>query len=280
MLPSAESLLITMNRDEQRARAAERAPSLRSWGAGMAVYPLDTHAGGTWIAAIAAAGRSPVCLALLNGYSPRDRQTSDATGPSRGMIIPELSHIGDLTALSTHLRERFDPAPYRSFRLICVDVRNLVYAEWDPNQSTEWSVRMHPSPLQTRRPWLATSSSWRQDEVARQRGLWFAQWLAGGCSLYGTLPTFHLYCPDDYAATAPLVAREHVATRSITQVDLSSEGAQMRYLAEPFAHRISTRWPSQASTCQPTQLEMVACHVPRHAVDPGGCEPRRRPQSQ
>ncbi|MCZ7633681.1 MAG: NRDE family protein [Phycisphaerales bacterium] len=132
-LPSAGFRLVT-NRDESRRRAAADPPEWRGPPAlpVRALWPTDTHAGGTWVAA----AETGLALALLNVNAPGGESAPPRAGRrSRGLLIPSL--IDALTAdeaadrLAAADLARFDP-----FRLVAVqpDARGVprsLDAVWD-----------------------------------------------------------------------------------------------------------------------------------------------------
>lgn len=89
----AGGLLLAMNRDELRTRPAARRPTAHSWGGTTAIAPIDTGAGGTWIAAT----EHRLAFALLNRYdtpAALERALFPMTGaPSRGLLIPALAGL-------------------------------------------------------------------------------------------------------------------------------------------------------------------------------------------
>ena len=146
------------NRDERITRAAGAPPALRH-AAGVAyLAPLDTEAGGTWLA-VNAWG---VCLALLNRYG------SDAVaGPvdpiSRGFLVSGLIDVSSVRMLEARLA----PLPlsrYQPFTLASVEPGSPVHAfEWN---GVELRHHVH------REPGLALVSSGHDQpgaEAARRR---------------------------------------------------------------------------------------------------------------
>jgi hypothetical protein len=76
---------------------------------------------------------------------------------------------------------------------------------------------------------MVTSSSWSFEEVKSRREAWFETTWAEASSTADRLATFH--CRRDIAhdAWAPMMQRPQSCTKSITQVELSLRGAEMRY---------------------------------------------------
>lgn len=205
------SLLVTMNRDEARLRAPEIPPRTMRGQANPLqwIAPADGQAGGTWFGA----NEYAVQACLLNRYLPDDAKKvalADAR-PSRGRIIVELLERGREAEALTWLRDEFDPRPYPSFWLVVVGPQETRSFAWDGHTLED---RRHDE------PWLLfSSSSWRTDEVLAYRKVEFDTWLAQGASYVGPIPSFHLMQPPDRVQWAPLMDREHSATRSVTQTE-------------------------------------------------------------
>ena len=114
------------NRDEQRTRAAARAPEQRQLGDRRGLFPIDPSSDGTWIG-INDAG---LFLALLNlNISQADSwQRSGVASPSvsRGTIIPDLLQAANLA----EIRQRLKALPLARmphFQLVLVAGRRVVF---------------------------------------------------------------------------------------------------------------------------------------------------------
>ena len=136
VVPVVGGFSLTCNRDERLVRAAAVAPTSRRIGGVEAIFPTDTQAGGTWIAATDAG----LAFALLN-RCPERREPCEAgcappstdigaqthTRATRGEIILALltaTHLG-----AVHRRvERLQVARYEPFQLIVVGGRCLLTA--------------------------------------------------------------------------------------------------------------------------------------------------------
>ncbi len=217
------SLLVTMNRDEARFRAAE-IPPREFVGRGKQVKwlaPIDGHAGGTWFGV----NEYAVHACLLNRYLPGDALIYDLSGerPSRGQIIIELLELGLEHDALAWLNGSFDPKPYPSFWLILAGPHQTHSFAWD-GQVLERQTFIDP--------WLFfSSSSWRTHDVIEYRKQAFDAWVNQGAPRDGLIPSFHVWQPPDRAEWAPLMDREYSATRSITQAetDFTKRSTEMRY---------------------------------------------------
>lgn len=248
-----------MNRDEARLRAPEIAPH-RLLGPSNSVQwiaPSDGQAGGTWFGA----NEYALQACLLNRYMPDDAKKIALADkrPSRGRIIVELLERGREADALAWMRDEFDPRRYPSFWLVVMGPQQTRSFAWD-GQTLE--PQLHDE------PWLLfSSSSWRTEEVLAYRKVEFDAWLAGGASFLGPLPSFHVSQPPDRMQWAPLMDREHSATRSVTQTetDFTKRTTLMRH------------WPRanlEPLTSPPTILELPHAHVaPASSHQPPGRDP-------
>jgi hypothetical protein len=218
---SGAHLLVTMNRDEARDRAPEKAPIAHrgdiAW-----LAPSDSRRGGTWIAV----NEYGVVACLMNRYlqgesaSPAPR----ANPRTRGAIVPWLMVRGGAAEIRSALEHEFDPAPYPSF--------TVLLAHRDAVESFAWhggGAFLHEKHADN---WsVFSSSSWRTKEVIAWRTRAFDAWRAAGCAMDGALPALHLLQPEHMSEWSPLMDRERTCTRSITQIEIAPGGnkASMRY---------------------------------------------------
>lgn len=218
---NADRLLVTMNRDEARDRAAEVPPSIHhddvSW-----LAPSDSARGGTWIGT----NDRGVVACLLNGYVEGDSflRAKATEGKSRGAIIPWLMTLGGAHDIRDATMTNFDPHRFMSFSLIVVQHDSLDAFHWrgggdllHESHQDEWT--------------FFSSSSWNTDDVIAWRRRAFEDWCEGGFATIGALPSLHVLYPEGKHEWSPLMDREHTCTRSITQIELSGlrPEAVMRY---------------------------------------------------
>ena len=249
---TAETLLVTMNRDEVRFRAPEKPPQimldapvehleLRVASGALRpkphalrwMAPLDGQAGGTWFGA----NEHALQACLLNRYLPGDDQKWGGAGerPSRGRIIIDLLARGAESDALVWLNEQFDPNPYPSFWLLVAGPTNTHSFAWNGHDTIERATFAEP--------WCSfSSSSLRTDEVLAYRKNEFDAWLTRCAPFTGLIPSFHLLQPQDRAEWAPLMDREYSATRSITQTftDFSAHSTEMRYWPRERLHSPGT----------------------------------------
>ena len=221
------SLLLTMNRDERRERAAEFPPNvIEQAGAERWVGPRDGAEGGTW----AAVNESGTAACLLNDYGAAELITSTeaSTRPSRGTIVPEVLRRGEWDVALTWIRETFAPYEYAPFRLLVASTRGV--------HLFHWGGRDGLSERALGEAWnMLTSSSWNEPEVRAQRIGLFEEWCDSGHRFQGDVPAFHLAGSPETSAWAPLMSREASCTRSITQIEIraAQERARLRYWDHP-----------------------------------------------
>jgi uncharacterized protein with NRDE domain len=106
-----DSFLFTHNRDEKFTRKIAQHPERRPVGEQEALYPIDSDAGGTWIAT----SKLFTC-GLLNGGKTK-HVSSPPYKKSRGSVIPEFLQMGSVDAfLSSYSFSDMEP-----FTLIILD---------------------------------------------------------------------------------------------------------------------------------------------------------------
>lgn len=221
VLRDADRVLVTMNRDERRDRAPEVSPRISVDDAiGVAwAGPRDGAAGGTWMGA----NEFGVVACLLNQYASGSAAppARDPSRPSRGAVVPALLTRGPWTQVLAWLESGFDPTAYGGFRLVIANAHETVLVVWTGAGRIETT-------RQSAERFFLSSSSWNQEEVLPWRRARFDEWCAVGAKATHRIPAIHLLRPDGMEAWAPLMAREHSATRSITQVDLGRRGHGLR----------------------------------------------------
>lgn len=223
ILARPRGVCITMNRDEQRTRAAEHAPAL--WPNNGLTAPRDPASGGTWI------GFNPrgQWACIMNSYVAHTPTRADT---SRGEIIPNLlAHEDPDTALAA-----LEVAAYRPFRLI-LGTRTQWQLYHSNGQSLSIEARAEGRDV------MFSSSSWNADAVLPARDAAFARWQAHGSVVDAKgIPTIHRWQEVGHEKTAILMQRPESATTSITQITFTDESntPTMQY------------WP--ASTLNPMSL--------------------------
>jgi hypothetical protein len=205
-------LLLTMNRDDAAIRP-EAAPSIRRLHGTLVATPTDLQAGGAWIGV----NEYGVAACLLNRYD-----SARAGRISRGWIVlealraPRAEQAGERIKALAH-------SEYSPFTCVIVSTAAAaVRFDWNGAQLAQGAIDVAG-------PWMATSSSWRLDEVRRLREELFSSSWANARRPTGPLSIFH--CSRDPArdAWAPMMLRQTAQTKSVTQIELTDEDVKVRY---------------------------------------------------
>lgn len=205
-------LLVTMNRDDLASRP-EAAPLIWPGSDPAFVAPRDLQAGGTWIA-VNAVG---VIACLLNRYD-----AAPVGRTSRGGIVLEAMRYESVHAASSALKA-LDITAYAPFTCLLLGLYHATRLDWTGSQLLENTFSAADDIV------MATSSSWRFDEVKAQReALWRQVWRDGGAAEH-RVATFHSRRENVHDAWAPMMQRPQSHTKSVTQIELTRDGAEMRY---------------------------------------------------
>jgi hypothetical protein len=213
-------LVVVMNRDERHGRPPAQRPRRWPGAAGGFVAPVDTAAGGTWIAARA----DGLVLALLN-HQPAGaaKDTGRAGRVSRGQLVTTLAAVAglpDAARVRACGLDRFAP-----FRL-------LVVGRSTPPRVFTWNgVRLAARRLDARLGFV-TSSSWNARAVLPARHRRFRAFTRdhGGAPSRAALEAFHARTDDPLGAPyAICMRRDDARTVSTTIVDAGPAGVVMRY---------------------------------------------------
>lgn len=236
ILRDDERTLVTMNRDEARARGEELPPQHykdevepgNQW-----IAPVDSVGGGTWIAV----NDRGVAACLLNRYAPGDEDPARLLPGqySRGEIIAALMRQPDERSALHHVRESLEPTRYGSFTLVVVGPTASHVFDWAHGDGLAESVLSQPREM-------LSSSAFETGEVLRWRRERYDAWLARGGVFRGHLPAIHLDRPAGMEEWAVLMDRAVSSTRSITQVETTRGGAEcvMRYWPRHGDGQVST----------------------------------------
>lgn len=204
-------VLVTMNRDDLAGRpeaAPEEWPSAKP----TFVAPKDLQAGGTWIGVNA----NGVIACLLNRYDP-----APAGCTSRGSIVLEAMRNASVDDACNALKA-LDHAAYSPFTCLLVGHDSSTRLDWT-------GARLTRTNLPASDIIMATSSSWQFDEVkAKREGLFRRIWANGGGTA-DRVATFHSRRDSAHDVWAPMMQRPQSQTKSVTQVELTPRGAEMRY---------------------------------------------------
>ncbi len=212
----ADSVCVTMNRDEQRDRSEAGLSNTILNNVAMA-FPQDGLSKGTWIGV----GQQGVILCLMNRYD----QAADPAAESRGNIIPDALAKGDFTEIIAWLEEGLAVATYNPFTLFVISMQHSIRFDWT---GQHWHVEQLSSQVW----YMATSSSEDSQQVSEYRAAQFDRWLRTRESYNNDFPLYHFQHDHQLPRQSVLVSRPKVHTKSITQVVMTSQQADIKYLPE------------------------------------------------
>lgn len=213
-----------MNRDEKLTRVTARAPALRQLGGRRVLFPSEPT-GGTWIGV----NDAGVTIALINWYSIPSRPAEPAL--SRGEIVRSALSAEDSAGVEAHLStsplHRVSP-----FRLIGVFPQRQQVIEW------RWDLKELD-----RRPHSWRTNTWISSgydepgaertrrkvfrQASHQRTSGEADWLRRLHRSHRPLRGAYSHC----------MHREDAITVSFTEIAVTLQAAQLRYIAgAPCCH--------------------------------------------
>jgi hypothetical protein len=218
---ASDELLVTMNRDELRARGPERAPEVFEQGGVRWTGPIDSPSGGTWMGV----NDRGLVACLLNAYEAGDAPVATGAIRSRGEIVPAVLGRGTYDEAAQWLDRAMDPAAYPPFHLLVVSGGGGMMHTWLGEGS--WNRAPVDGDW-----WMWTTSLWQSGEVRAFRRRCYEDWRAQGCPRHGLLPSMHRMRIEGFEECSPLMDREFTATRSITQAWLGDR-IELRYWPRP-----------------------------------------------
>jgi uncharacterized protein with NRDE domain len=211
ILREQNRVVVTMNRDDVAARP-EAAPAIWPNAKPTFVAPKDLQAGGTWIG-VNAGG---VIACLLNRYDP-----APAGPTSRGGIVLKAMQAASVDDARDAL-SALDRSTYSPFTCVVVGREGAMRLDWT-------GAELGHADLPADDAIMVTSSSWQFEEVrARREALFEKVWSKGGDAA-DRVATFHSRRESAHDAWAPMMQRPQTQTKSVTQVELTARGSEMRY---------------------------------------------------
>lgn len=160
-IPVKEGYLLCSCRDESTQRSKALPPGLRQWGQGTLLCPIDTQAGGTWIAATEH-GESAV---IFNGaFSRHEKKVYYPT--SRGIVLTRL--LGEKPLMEKWENENLEAI--EPFSLIHAAAGSLYRFSWDG--TTKYKTVLEPG-----RPHLWSSVTLYPPLVRHEREREFRNWV-------------------------------------------------------------------------------------------------------
>jgi len=206
--------ILTSNRDENAARSPQNLTRSDETGARM-IFPRDTAAGGTWIAA----SEDNRVACLLNGAFEK-HQHRPPYRRSRGAMT--LDFFTFPTAVSFF--EKYDFEGMEPFTLIIVDDGTPYELRWDEKKA-------HLRQLRPEGKYLWSSSTLYPGEAGKMRDGWFRDWLHGREDFsLAAIQQFHRNGGKGDTWNGFIMNRNgQVQTVSITNVVKKKEGIEMIY---------------------------------------------------
>jgi uncharacterized protein with NRDE domain len=156
---AAGNFILTSNRDENAARSPQNLTRFVQDGNEL-IFPQDTSAGGTWIAA--AADNRAVCL--LNGAFEK-HQHRPPYKRSRGVMVLDFFSYPSAPVFF----EKYDFEGMEPFTFVMVDDGKLYELRWDEKNT-------HARQLDNKDYYIWSSSTLYPKEIREQRKGWFAEW--------------------------------------------------------------------------------------------------------
>jgi len=217
ILRDAKNLTVTMNRDDAAART-ETPPSL--WPAAKSAFaaPRDMQAGGTWIGV----NGHGLVACLLNRYDVAPPGRS-----SRGAIVVAAMEATSVENGHAILAE-LDHQLYAPFTCVLIDRMGASRLDWTGAAASRTDL----DPIGET---MLTSSSWRFDDVSAMRADLFHTLRETESDAIARIAAFHTRRDSANDAWAPMMQRPHSETKSVTQIAITDEGAEMRYWSREAA---------------------------------------------
>lgn len=231
-LPDAgpDAYRLVENRDELRSRPAALPPAVHALagGRGLALWPTDAGAGGTWIAARC----DGLCAALLNLNLARPPTPPDpGSAISRGSVVPALlrsapSAVSPGAALAS-VEALTDLPRVMPFRLLATDGRSNAVGRWDGEGYRVEESAMAP---------LCLASSGLGDDAVSDRLPLFEELVVSTGATRWAQDRFHAHRWPDRPDVSVQMSRRDARTVSVAVVERSAAGVSMWYRDDEGAH--------------------------------------------
>ncbi len=216
---------LVTSRDELRTRPQGEPPQWHSLRDGKAVWPTDSLAGGTWVAA----SDRGLTLAILNMTAPHLKAPPTHKARTRGEIIPKLIHHRDCGAAVAGLGERSLDC-YAPFRLVAVCSRmdglpRILEARWDGDRLAT---------VEHRDTWGCFASSGLGDELVADRIGLFEAMVRPAADPVSAQDEFHYHRWDGRPEASVLMCRGDARTVSITTIAVRRAEPPLSAVDAPF----------------------------------------------
>lgn len=201
-IPQKEGFILTSNRDEAPARAAETLFQEMKNGV-LITYPKDEGAGGTWVAA-SSSGRV-VCL--LNGAYEKHERTPPYKRSRGLMVLSFFEYKGVADFVSQYDFEGMEP-----FTFLMVEHEQLWVLRW---MGAEMSLKQMDE--KSRHIW--SSATLYDSEMQKKRNAWFEAWEEKEDYSAGAILDFHQYAGEGNPEIDIVMNRNNIVRSiSITQI--------------------------------------------------------------
>ncbi len=240
---------VVCNRDEHRERSTASPPRWRTLPTGSrAIWPTDTHSGGTWIGA----AEHGLVLAVLNHYPTPGISVVGLSGlRSRGLMIPELISEPTAEAVAARVRDN-DLEKYAPFRLVAIDT-------WGGRDRLPRAAEIRWNRTELAVSWtagaaLCFASSGLGDARAAPRLPLFREMVVDAGATPERQDEFHRHTWPDRPEVSVMMSRTEARTVAVTRLemlrisDLTRFSVRMRYEPVPetapvmrFNHRDQRR---------------------------------------
>ena len=218
IIPTRDGFRLVTNRDERRTRPPALPPDVRVFGTREALCPIDSQAGGAWVAATDAG----LVFTVLNGNpAPMPPLPPKDLLVSRGLIIPSIASATSLSE-AVSLTENLPLERLAPFRLVACDGRTIVEARW-----ARESLSLSRRPIAP----ACWASSGLGDHLVEVRQPLFREIVVDAGATPEAQDAFHRHQWPDRTRVSVVMSREDARTVSRTTVDvaLSAREARMVY---------------------------------------------------
>mgnify|MGYP001267569348 FL=1 len=215
-IPARDRVFLTSNRDEKKRRLPALPPALYPFTSGHLLFPKDTEAGGTWIAA----HENGQAIVLLNGGFVK-HIPEPPYRKSRGLVLLDLVDSANAyTRFQSIALQNIEP-----FTAIIFIEGHLYECRWDGRQK-------HMKQLSATEPHIWSSVTLYDAKVIAKRNNWFVQWLQQNPDPMGeAILHFHQFTGDGDSHNDLRMNRNGLMlTVSVTQMVVTEDSTHMQYL--------------------------------------------------
>ncbi|MGV6850557.1 MAG: NRDE family protein [bacterium] len=234
----AGELIITMNRDEHKARDEAKKLQINydQQSQLKSAFPVDLLSSGTWFGV----NNAGVIMALLNRY--QDRVESKSIQRSRGSIIPSLLKSGSIDEVNEKLK-CFNASGFEAFDLYAFSSEYYLHFSWN-GEIEKLSKQRHESFFFT----SSSSVSYEQTFALRKEG--FIRSMQDEKRHKKNLPEqilkAHLFQDQNNTSQSIFVERETIHTKSICQVVMDEQQTKLDYFTQHNLKQMKAQYHAEA----------------------------------